>query len=444
MHKMINVLIADDDKQMRTFIKEAIYSKDYNFYEYDPFKHDESIFETTFDIALIDIFMPRINGFQLKKILTKKNPFLEIIFISGEENELLSTQAVEEGCLSFLTKPITISQLKSSFKAAVHIRNIKNNTSNKSDINICDFDDSKSCYHPLNIKNQIVTYGPLNLPVLITGESGSGKEVVAECLHKHSLKSEHNMISINCAALSSSLIESELFGHTSGAFTGAVKEKLGYFEIASKGTLFLDEIGELPLDLQTKLLRVLDKGEFTPVGSTVSKKTNTRIISATNRDLSKMVKNGKFRSDLYYRLHGVHISLKPLRKLKERIPFLISLFLKNNYSLSEEALEFMSNLQWRGNVRELKTICEILNATCTKIITKDDIVSITGDPDDNSKDSRVPITYQEFKDKIMLPKEKIFFKNMLKETRGNISQVARISGLSRRYLYNKLKYLDLL
>lgn len=443
---MINVLIADDDAQMRTYIKEALNSEEYNFIEFNPLTSIETIPRLSVDVALIDICMPRIDGFELRKELIKKNPLMEVIFISGGEDESLPVQAFEEGGHSFLTKPISAFQLRSSFKAAIHIRNLKSDITISDNNCICGSDHiNKPCYHPVNIKNQISTYGPLSVPVLITGESGSGKEVVAECLHKHSLKKDNKLISLNCAALSSTLIESELFGHEAGSFTGASKEKHGYFEVAKDGTLFLDEVGELPLELQAKLLRVLDKKEFVPVGSTSIKKTNARIISATNRDLTKMVVDGSFRSDLYYRLHGVNIFLKPLREQVERIPFLTSLFFEDStISLSEEALKHMSVLPWRGNIRELKTVCEILKATCNKLITKEDVVALTGEINKVKKKSKDPRTYKEFKDTVMAPKEKIFFNKLLKESRGNISKVARVSGLSRRYLYDKLKDLDLL
>lgn len=444
---MLNVLIADDDAQMRTYIREALDSKEYNFIEFDPLGQSyNNIKDLSIDIAIIDIYMPKIDGFSLKEKLVKSNILMETIFISGKEEDSLSVAAFEEGGHSFLTKPISAFQLRSTFSAAVHVRKVKGAVEQDINNNTCDKNENKKfCSLPKNIKNLISTYGPMDVPVLITGESGCGKEVVAECLHAHSQKSDNVLVSINCAALSPTLIESELFGHKAGAFTGATEDKEGFFDVAKDGTLFLDEVGDLPVNLQSKLLRVLDRNEFIPVGSTKIKKTNARILSATNRDLTKMIKNKTFRSDLYYRLHGVNIALKALREQKDRIPILISFFMEDSgNTFAKEAMDYMVELPWRGNIRELKTVCEILKMTKSRLIKKEDVVALTGPMNKVPTEKTSNVTYKEFKDNVMAPKEKEFFKKLLKDSRGNISQVARLSGLSRRYLYNKLKDLSLL
>lgn len=444
---MANILIADDEELMRLFIKDALSNGIDNIVEFDPIQDNGSLPQGEFDVALIDIYMPKISGFDLKKKLLEKSPNTEVIFISGKEDETLSEQVIEEGGHTFLTKPISPIQVRSSVKAALYLRKLKSQGVDESEkcVHVKDGSKEHSCYQAKDVRNLINTYAPLDIPILITGESGSGKEVVAECIHKHSLRNKNEMVSLNCAALSPSLIESELFGHTAGSFTGASKSKSGYFEVADRGTLFLDEIGELPIELQAKLLRVLDKNEFVPVGSTKPKNVDVRIISATNRDLIEMVKNGTFRSDLYYRLHGANISLKPLREQKDRIPFLASLFINDGTSsISQEACNFMMNLDWAGNIRELKTVCEILKATCTNTITKDDIVSLTGSIGTKKTETVEDESYKDFKDHVVLPKEKEYFENLLNKCRGNISQVSRISGISRRHLYDKLNSLGLI
>lgn len=443
--KLANILIADDEELMRLFIKDALSNGINNISEYDP-DNGGPIPDETFDVALIDIYMPNISGFELHKKLLEKSPDMEVIFISGKDDESLSEQVIEEGGHTFLTKPISPVQVRSSVKAALYLRKLKGSNTQNSEICIDSKDDlQKMCCQSRDVKNLINTYAPLDVPILITGESGSGKEVVAECIHRHSSRHSNDMISLNCAALSPSLIESELFGHTAGSFTGASKSKSGYFEVADGGTLFLDEIGELPLELQAKLLRVLDKNEFVPVGSTTPKKVDIRIISATNRDLTEMVKEGTFRSDLYYRLHGANISLKPLREEKERIPKLVSYFFKDSNSVvGTEALDYMSSLEWDGNIRELKTVCEILKATCNNTVSRDDIVSLTGSIGTKVSEPIMDETYKDFKDHVVLPKERKYFENLLNKCRGNISQVSRISGISRRHLYDKLNSLDLI
>lgn len=441
---MANILVADDEELMRLFIKDALANGIDNVVDYDPVVHKGKLPEGEFDVALIDIYMPNINGFELHKQLLENSPKMEVIFISGKEDESLSEQVIEEGGHTFLTKPISPIQVRSSVKAALYLRSLKSKTETQNNKCIHSNKDI-SCLQSLDVRNLINTYAPLDIPILITGESGSGKEVVAQCIHRHSSRKDNEMISLNCAALSPSLIESELFGHTAGSFTGASKAKAGYFEVADGGTLFLDEIGELPLELQAKLLRVLDKSEFVPVGSTTPKKVNVRIISATNRDLTTMIKDGAFRSDLYYRLHGASITLKPLRDQRDRIPFLASLFVNNDEcTITNDASNYLSTLNWEGNIRELKTVCEILKATCKGIVSKENVIALTGTIGTSDQNDHLHGTYQDFKDSIVAPKEKEYFENLLNNARGNISQVSRVSGISRRHLYDKLSSLGLI
>lgn len=445
---MANILIADDEELMRKLMSEALGQTEDNIIMFDPEKDYDNIPQESLDVALIDIYMPNISGFKLHKKLLEYSPDMETIFISGMDDENLSEDVVEVGGYTFLTKPFTPTQIKSSVKAALYIRNLKSNKENVSNLCVnCGADENELCSQPENVRAFIDVYGPMDIPVLISGESGSGKEVVAHCIHKHSERRKNDMVSLNCAALSPSLIESELFGHKAGSFTGASKNKAGYFEVADNGTLFLDEIGELPLELQAKLLRVLDRNEIVPVGSTTPKKINVRVISATNRNLVEMINRGEFRSDLYYRLHGAEISLKPLREQKDRIPFLASLFINgSSCTLTNDGANYLASLEWEGNIRELRTVCEILKSTCNSTITKNDIkrlISSIGIKESGIEDSTIE-TYQEFKDHIVTPREKEYFESLLTKYRGNISQVSRVSGISRRHLYDKLSSFGLI
>lgn len=445
---MANILIADDEELMRKLMSAALSQYEDNIIMFDPEKDFNNIPQESLDVALIDIYMPNISGFKLHKKLLERSPEMETIFISGRDDEKLSEEVVEKGGYTFITKPFTPSQIKSSVKAALYIRNLKSNKENNNKLCVnCSSDENEFCCQPENVRAFIDIYGPMDIPVLISGESGSGKEVVAHCIHKHSKRKKNDMVSLNCAALSPTLIESELFGHKAGSFTGASKNKAGYFEVADNGTLFLDEIGELPLELQAKLLRVLDRNEIVPVGSTTPKKINVRVISATNRNLVEMINKGEFRSDLYYRLHGAEISLKPLREQKDRIPFLASLFVNaGSCTLTNDGADYLASLEWEGNIRELRTVCEILKSTCNSTITKNDIkrlISSIGIKESGIEDTTIE-TYQEFKDHIVIPREKEYFESLLTKYRGNISQVSRISGISRRHLYDKLSSLDLI
>lgn len=445
---MTNILIADDEELIRDMYHLSLSKEGYNIYEYDPVKDNGDIFEREYDVALLDIVMPKINGFELREKLIENSPQMETIFISGNQTHEIAERVIEEGGHSFLVKPASSEQIRTSVHAAVHFVNLKKKKlkkkENKNDKK-CENGRVCICYQKSNVRSQIKAYAPLDIPILISGESGTGKEIVANCIHSHSKRSGKRMVSLNCAALSPSLIESELFGHVKGAFTGAASNKDGYFRAAEGSTLFLDEIGELPLDLQAKLLRVLDSHEVIPVGSTAPHSVDVRIISATNRDLLSMIKKGEFRSDLYYRLHGTNISLKPLKSEPERIGEIARSFIQENGpELTEEAENYLKSLTWSGNIRELKAVVEVLAATCHGEITESDVKSICSTDKKTHFSNPDILTYNDFKEDVLLPREKEYFKDILKKTRGNISEAARLTGVSRKHLYDKLGKMGLI
>lgn len=293
------------------------------------------------------------------------------------------------------------------------------------------------------VKYRITQFGKLNTPVLISGESGTGKELVARAIHKNSSRANKPFIAVNCGGLPPTLIESELFGHTQGSFTGASKTKNGLIDAAEGGTLFLDEIGELPLTSQSVFLRMLDSGEYYRIGESVPQRANVRIVSATNRNLEMMVEEGKFRNDLFYRLKGSCIYLPPLRKRKEDIPELISHFLKNRYRISQTAMLMLQEMDWPGNIRELKmTIISLAGMCQNNDIDEQDVSSLFDLENEHLPSSQI-IPFHIEKEALISRFEKTYLSRLLNHSGGNISKAAQISGLTRKHLRALLKKANL-
>ncbi len=297
----------------------------------------------------------------------------------------------------------------------------------------------------LRVRSRIEELGATGVPILVTGESGTGKEVVSRCMHYFSARRQEPFTAINCAGLSPNLIESELFGHVKGAFTGAVNTKHGYFEVSDGGTVFLDEIGDLPLDLQSRLLRILDSGEYMRVGETHRRKVDVRIVSATNCDLSAMVADGRFRSDLYYRLHGSCIQLPPLRDRVEDIPSLVEYFLGDRpVSMAPAAIELLCRLQWPGNVRELSlAVTTMRDVSSDGVISRETAVRVLGRMGKRTEPEKTFPSYKGFKDGTLREAERGYFRALLQECHGNISRASKIAGIHRKNFYDKLKQLGL-
>lgn len=293
------------------------------------------------------------------------------------------------------------------------------------------------------IKYRITQFGRLNTPVLISGESGTGKELVARAIHKNSRRAGKPFIAVNCGGLPPTLIESELFGHTQGSFTGATKTKNGLIDAAEGGTLFLDEIGELPLTSQSVFLRILDSGEYYRIGESVSQRADVRIVSATNRNLEMMVEEGKFRNDLFYRLKGSCIHLPPLRKRKEDIPELISHFLKNRYRISQAAMLMLQEMDWPGNIRELKMTITSLAGMCqNNEIDENDVSTLLDLKNEHLSFNQITPFHVE-KEALINKFEKNYLSRLLNLSGGNITKAAEISGLTRKHLRALLKKTNL-
>jgi DNA-binding NtrC family response regulator len=444
-----SVIIVDDNIDIRETNAELLRGEGFGVFTYDPACPDPAVMAKTYDVAVIDMIMPNTDGFAIREEILKHSPFAQFIIITAYPKREMLDRAMDLGVFAFLTKPFSAEQIRYAVMGALRMQALLRRNQEHE---IFEASESMGLIGRskimTDVRRKICELAPLDVPVLVTGESGTGKEVVARCIHAYSRRSKERFTAINCAGLSPSLIESELFGHAQGAFTGATQTRHGYFEVSDGGTLFLDEIGDLPLDLQSRLLRTLDTGEYNRVGDTESRKTNVRIVCATNKDIAAMVKGGTFRKDLFYRIYGGNIQLAPLRERKEDIPVLAHYFLpKEEYTIAPDALDAIVSYDWPGNVRQLKMAMQHLSGVAAgKIITRENVANVLGKTDDNGNDgenSRTSQTYREFKNRVIFIAEKEYFQSLIDTAKGNIAQAARNAGMDRKNIYEKLKQMDI-
>jgi len=450
---MIKVLVVDDEESLRKVLKKELTRK--GFYVEVAQDGEEALRflrEDAFDVILLDIVMPGMNGIEFMKEL-KSDPFAPaIIVLTGKATVENAVLAMKSGAFDYVTKPYKLDELEVLIKKAYEYRSLKIKSELlekelvKKELPELVF----SSEEMKKIIDLVKKIAPTDSPVLIQGESGTGKEVIAKTIWFHSRRKALPFFALNCSTFSENLIESELFGHEKGAFTGAYQTKLGIVEVANKGTLFLDEIAEMPLSLQAKLLRFLDSGEFRRVGGTRNLKADVRIIAATNRDLNEMVRKGEFRQDLYYRLNVINIYLPPLRERRDDIPALSEYFLrkfsmklsKSMKGFTPDAIEALLNYEWPGNVRELENVIEravILSEG--EDITRE-LLSLTGyDNKDKGTSGGENKSYGEGSEDIYsLDKmERLHILRVLQEARGNRSVASKLLGIDRKTLYLKLK-----
>jgi len=364
------ILVVDDEEIIRESLSFVLKKEGYIVEEAENGNSAyDKIVADSFDVVITDLEMPGMKGIQLVEEIQKLNIQTSVIIITAYGSLDTAISALRNGASDYILKPIEFDEILIKIKKLFEIKDIllENRILKKEIQRTYDYDSivGKS---PLikNIYDMIETVAESDSTVLITGKSGTGKELVARALHFKSKRKNKAFIPVNCGAISENLIESELFGHKRGAFTGAISEKEGFFKAADCGTLFLDEVSELPLNLQVKFLRVLQEREFTPVGSTSPLYVNIRFIASTNRDLKQEIKNGKFREDLFYRLNVVEIELPTLKEREEDIPMLADHFLtkyrkemnKHIKGIEPEAMRALMNYEWRGEVRELENVIE--------------------------------------------------------------------------------------
>lgn len=378
---MPKILIIDDEKSIRNTLREIL---EYEKYEIDEAKDGEEglslIARNDYDVVLCDIKMPKTDGMEVLEKALEMGKDFPFIMVSAHGTIETAVEATKKGAYDFIQKPPDLNRLLLSVRNALDKSNLVSETKVLKKKIAKTFDILGESKVILQVKKTIDKVAPTDARVLVTGPNGSGKELVARWLHAKSNRAEGPMIEVNCAAIPSELIESELFGHEKGSFTSAIKQRIGKFEQANGGTLFLDEIGDMSLSAQAKVLRALQENKITRVGGDKDIKVDVRIIAATNKDLQKEIKENKFREDLYHRLGVILIHVPPLNDRKEDIAILVESFLEDiarEYGttakkIDPKAVQYLQTLDWPGNIRELKNVVERLVIMSDKNITLED------------------------------------------------------------------------
>ncbi len=442
---MKRILVIDNDVSFLLAVKNTL---EYNNYKVtmleNPLKTFEYIEKNDFDCILLDVAMPGINGMDLLMRLGESYPFIPVVMVSGESTITIAMDAIKQGAYDFLEKPIDTKRLLITIEKAIE----KKTWTIEKNILLEEISETYEMVGRsramLRIFDTIDTLAKSDAKVLILGETGTGKELVARALHRKSGRSGKKFVAVNCAAIPESLLESELFGHKKGSFTGAVKDQLGKFQIADKGTLFLDEIGDLPLSMQAKLLRVLDNDEIETIGNNSPQKVDVRILSATNKNLEELIQDGRFREDLFHRLKVVSIEIPPLRTRPEDIRLLAEYFLhkfsktynKHLSGFSEAALQRILQHEWPGNVRELMNVVEKISIfTKNEIVQASDVFIAMDFEDKNIFYPANKMSLREAYDNF----ERDYILRVLIQNDWKIMQTAQSLGLERTTLFRKMQ-----
>ena len=434
------ILIIDDEEKLRSLLARLLKLEGYIITEAGNLKDAHKAIDTEEpDVVLCDVKLPDGNGVDFITEIKKKHPLIEIILLTAYGNIPDGIQAMKNGAFDYITKGDdnnkVIPLLSKAFEKGHlqrRVQQLESLVGKKYSFESI-IGNSSQLKVAIDLAKKVA---PTDATVLLLGETGTGKEVFAQAIHNASLKATKSFIALNCAAFSKELLESELFGHKAGAFTGAIKDKKGLIEEANNGTLFLDEIGEMPVDLQTKLLRVLETGEFIKVGDTKTTKVNVRIITATNRNLQNEIKQGKFREDLYYRLNVFTIELPSLRERKEDITLLADYFTKffaaktnrKIIGIAKDALKLLETHSWKGNIRELKNIVE-------RAVILEDSEYLTSSVLPFDIQNNAEAAANSFDLSAM---EKQHIQKVLAFTKGNKTEAARLLNIGLTTLYRKM------
>ncbi len=455
--KKVRVLIVDDEHTLLRALETLLQKKGHDVVALDsPIAATQKLAQEDFDVALLDVKMPELSGLELLTAVKHRRPEVEVIMMTGHATVETALAAVKAGAYDYLTKPFDDVELvaRAVAKAAERKQLFDRNRQLERELRERD--------GGIPAEGIVGTSGPVRdvtrmidavaysaATVLISGESGTGKELVARGLHNKSPRRNQPFVALNCGALTETLLESELFGHVKGAFTGAQRDQKGLFDAADGGTIFLDEIGDIPLSTQVRLLRVLQEGDIKRVGSAESVRVDVRVIAATHRDLPKLVKSGKFREDLFYRLNVIAIPLPPLRERIEDVPLLAHHFLrryaerlqKKVKTLSPEAVELLCGYRWPGNVRELENAIEraVVLSRSDAVMPADLPPAITGRtaplirdlPAGADESAWLAMSYAAAKEQALRRFEKSYVEALMKACDSNISAAARKAGMDR-------------
>src|SRR5919109_1053816 len=442
------VLVIDDEAAIRDSLRMTLEYEGYDFIGAATGQEGLALVERESpDLVLLDVKMPGMDGLEALERLRNMYETLPVIVISGHGTISTAVEATKKGAFDFIEKPFASERVLVSLRNALDQRRLR--------------DENRSLKKAVEVRHQMIgdsaalkqvmaaigRAAPTNATVLIQGESGVGKELVARTIHRNSLRSRERFVQVNCAAIPEELIESELFGHEKGSFTGATEKQVGKFEQADRGTIFLDEVGDMSAKTQAKVLRVLQEGEVERLGSARTIKVDVRVIAATNKDLEQEIEKGNFREDLYFRLSVIPIRVPALRDRREDIPALVKhfadLFSRENNRraprFTHAAYEYLQRARWKGNVRELKnTVERLIIMTPGDVVDVDDlrdVVRLDTKPVGPDNERERPGTLREFKESA----ERAFLVGKLRENNWNISKTAEVIGTPRSNLYKKLE-----
>ncbi|MGQ8867614.1 sigma-54-dependent transcriptional regulator [Myroides sp. TSA_177.3] len=444
------ILVVDDEEKLRKLLSRIIELEGFEVHQAENLKvAAKKLAQLPIDVVLCDVKLPDGNGVAFVEQVKVTHPTVEIILLTAYGNIPDGVQAMKNGAFDYITKGDDNNKiLPLLYRALERVAVNRSLEQNKVDCieEATGFDQvigkSQAFMGAIHLAKRVA---PTNATVLLTGETGTGKEVFAQGVHQASTRATHNFVAINCSAFSKDLLESELFGHKAGSFTNATKDQKGLFEEAHQGTIFLDEIGEMPIELQAKLLRVVETGEFLKIGETKPTKVEVRIIAATNRDLEKEIKEGNFREDLYYRISVFEINLPALRERVEDIPLLAMRFCKQFaaaqhstvQTISNEALEAMKRYTWPGNIRELRNAMERAVILCTHTALQlDDLPYEVQQKSQTEGEGLAALD--------LATVEKLHIQKVLQHTKGNKTKTAELLGIALTTLYRKMTEYNLM
>ena len=445
------ILVVDDDEVSCRLFAEVLEGDGHEVHQAESGEEAlERLRKENYDLLLVDVRMPGITGLDVTRTMRQEQPLLPVIVMTAFGSIETAVEAIHEGAYDYVSKPMNLDELKKIVFRALGQREL--NARSRRKINQVEaLEQQKTVIGRspamVEVFKMVARAAPTKSTVLILGESGTGKEVIARSIHQHSGRAQRPFVAVDCGALTETLLESELFGHSRGAFTGAVADKKGVFQAANSGTCFLDEIGDISPNMQSKLLRILQEEEVRPVGGKEWVKVDVRVLAATNKDLDQLVKTGAFREDLYYRLKVITIQLPPLRERPEDIDALAQIFIQR-YSLaagkqisaiSEDAVERLRSYSWPGNIRQLENAIEqAVVLSKNPVLTLDDLPQEVREdlppPYNNAGDGQMVFSDMPSLEEI----KKRYALYVMNRTRGNISRAAKVLDIDRRSLYRML------